>query len=614
MLDYQIMWCSPKVRLALVKADLIPQIIITLNPLSLSFNETGDFHVTIMRIIICCVMVATPDALTQLEIEDGNEQHAVHETVLQQGLIPSEKNRQEPQFFGTVSDLFWTQTLFVCDLCRLSSDDLSNGVHLMIDCNDEMGFRIDPMFPVIQDTSERRKTQNTSLRIKEALPALPLEQVSLKVEQSQNKALVFQSLVATVKFQPALDDFLEADAVGFLESVGLYTEESADTFLIRFGRTVDESSTNFVQSALVLLSSPSQAITTATLTMLESLFEYCSMKVHVALIMNDLIPQLITTLNPLSLSFAEAEDIHINLLSILHIFLWLSTPLGLGQLEISDCNEQQTVHETILTEVVTPLEKLLHISPCYHRTMEIVLEYAPNPSDADSKLLAYTVAQFKVVLDSYSLSTHTLPLPSASPSPPTPSHSPLPLPHPPLCLSLSTHTLPLCLSLTTHTLPLPSASPSPPTPSHSPLPLPHHPHPPTLPLLTTHALPLPLPLPHHPHPPTPCLSLTTHTLPLPSASPSPPTPSHSLCLSLTTHTLPLPLPLPHHPHPPTPLCLSLTTHTLPLPSASPSPPTPSHSPLPLPHHPHPPTPLCLSLTTHTLLLPSATPKIRKSIN
>ncbi|KAK2946482.1 hypothetical protein BLNAU_18587 [Blattamonas nauphoetae] len=74
--------------------------------------------------------------------------------------------------------------------------------------------------------------------------------------------------------------------------------------------------------------------------------------------------------------------------------------------------------------------------------------------------------------------------------------------HPPtpLCLSLTTHTLPLpCLSLTTHTLPLPSASPSPTTPSHSPLPLPHHPHPPT-------------PL---------CLSLTTHTLPLPSASPSP---------------------------------------------------------------------------------------------
>ncbi|KAK2940015.1 hypothetical protein BLNAU_25071 [Blattamonas nauphoetae] len=152
-----------------------------------------------------------------------------------------------------------------------------------------------------------------------------------------------------------------------------------------------------------------------------------------------------------------------------------------------------------------------------------------------------------------SLTTHTLllplplphhpPTPSASPSPPTPSHS--------LCLSLTTHTLPLPLPLPHHPLPpTPSAFPSPPTPSHSPLPLPHHPLPPT-PLclsLTTHTLPLPsafpspptpshspLPLPHHPLPPTPlCLSLTTHTLPLPSASPSPPTPSLS------------PLPLPHH--------------------------------------------------------------------
>ncbi|KAK2941474.1 hypothetical protein BLNAU_23621 [Blattamonas nauphoetae] len=179
-----------------------------------------------------------------------------------------------------------------------------------------------------------------------------------------------------------------------------------------------------------------------------------------------------------------------------------------------------------------------------------------------------------------SLTTHTLPLPSASPSPPTPSLSPLPFPHHPRPPT------PLCLSLSTHTLPLPSTSPSPPTPSHSPLPLPHHPHPPTPSAsLTTHTLHSPLPLPLHPHPPSLlCLSLTTHALPLSSASPSPPTPSHS------------PLPLPHHPHPPTPLYLSLTTHTLPLPSASPSPPTPSLSPLPLPHHQHPPSPLCLSLT------------------
>ncbi|KAK2963657.1 hypothetical protein BLNAU_1222 [Blattamonas nauphoetae] len=146
------------------------------------------------------------------------------------------------------------------------------------------------------------------------------------------------------------------------------------------------------------------------------------------------------------------------------------------------------------------------------------------------------IAEFMAVLDSCSVATHTLPLPSATPSPPTPS----------LCL---------CLSLTTHTLPLSSASPSPRTPSHSPLPLPHHPHPPTpLPLphhphpptllclsLTTHTLPLPLPLPHHPHPPTPlCLSVTTHTISLPCASPSPPTRSNLLFIFVLTTFLCIP--------------------------------------------------------------------------
>ncbi|KAK2948865.1 hypothetical protein BLNAU_16208 [Blattamonas nauphoetae] len=56
---------------------------------------------------------------------------------------------------------------------------------------------------------------------------------------------------------------------------------------------------------------------------------------------------------------------------------------------------------------------------------------------------------------------------------------PIPTRSPSLLRRHSHHPTPLCLSLTTHTLPLPSASPSPPSPSHSPLPLPHHPHTPT---------------------------------------------------------------------------------------------------------------------------------------
>ncbi|KAK2955179.1 hypothetical protein BLNAU_9908 [Blattamonas nauphoetae] len=80
--------------------------------------------------------------------------------------------------------------------------------------------------------------------------------------------------------------------------------------------------------------------------MLNTLLQQCSKRVHLALVKADLIPQLITTLNPHSLSFAEAEDIHINLLKPTTHSLWLATPDGLTELRIKDGNEQQAVHET----------------------------------------------------------------------------------------------------------------------------------------------------------------------------------------------------------------------------------------------------------------------------
>ncbi|KAK2953033.1 hypothetical protein BLNAU_12022 [Blattamonas nauphoetae] len=501
-----------------------------------------------------------------------------------------------------------------------------------------------------QNKSQKQKqTMGELSRVNEREAFLNFDEEDL--ESDCMPAVLFRSLVATMKLQPALDDSLKHKAVKILIHVSRQSMYSADIFLSRHGRTTDESLTNFVQSMAVLISSANQIITTTAMKMLNRLMFYCPTQFRYTLVKADLIPQLITSLNPLSLSFAKAVDIHLHLMESITYSLGLPTPMGLKQLAIEGIDEQQAVHETHPSTPASlnhpcpptlPLPLPHHPHPCTsvsltthalplplplphhpHPPLPLPLPHHPCPP---TLCLSLTTHALLLPLSALPPSPSPTP-PSASPSPPTPSHSlclsltthtshPLPLPHhphPPTPLCLSSPPTPshsLCLSLTTHTLPLPSASPSPPTPSHSPLPLPHHPHPPT-PLclsLTTHALPLPLPLPHHPCPPTP------------SASPSPPMPSHSLCLSLTTHALPClsltthtlplpsaspsppmpshsPLPLPHHPCPPTPLCLSLTTHTLPLPSASPSPPMPSHSPLPLPHHPHPPTPLCLSLTT-----------------
>ncbi|KAK2942020.1 hypothetical protein BLNAU_23059 [Blattamonas nauphoetae] len=160
------------------------------------------------------------------------------------------------------------------------------------------------------------------------------------------KAVLFMSLVATLKIQPALDASLEAKAVKFLESVDPRTPKSADAFLRSLARNPDESITHFVQSFPVLITTPSKAITTATVEMLKTLIMWCSAKVRLALIKADLIPQLINTVNPLSLSLTEAESIHMYLLKIISYSLWLATPNELEYLKISDNNEQQAVRET----------------------------------------------------------------------------------------------------------------------------------------------------------------------------------------------------------------------------------------------------------------------------
>ncbi|KAK2944124.1 hypothetical protein BLNAU_20956 [Blattamonas nauphoetae] len=105
----------------------------------------------------------------------------------------------------------------------------------------------------------------------------------------------------------------------------------------------------------------SQTITTAAMKMLKTLIFFCSLKIRLALFKADLIPQLITTLNPLSLPFDNTVDIHNNLMITIFYFLWLSTPNGLARLKIDDPNEQQAVHETVLKQVLIPSERYI----CY---------------------------------------------------------------------------------------------------------------------------------------------------------------------------------------------------------------------------------------------------------
>ncbi|KAK2952986.1 hypothetical protein BLNAU_11975 [Blattamonas nauphoetae] len=219
-------------------------------------------------------------------------------------------------------------------------------------------------------------------------------------QSEEEMAVVLRSLVAAVKLQPALDDALEDEAMNFLKYVETHDPYAADAFLRRLGRTTDESLTNFVQSIVVLLSSANQVITTTAMEILKHLIPRISAKVRLALVKADLVSHLINILNPLSLSFAEAADIHITLVYLINWTVGLSTPMGLRQLAIEGLDKPQTVYETVLQQVLVPSEKyiwhfcvnrfsmadgdifgyflrllaqLLRISPYYPPTMDFVL-------------------------------------------------------------------------------------------------------------------------------------------------------------------------------------------------------------------------------------------------
>ncbi|KAK2942365.1 hypothetical protein BLNAU_22708 [Blattamonas nauphoetae] len=203
----------------------------------------------------------------------------------------------------------------------------------------------------------------------------------------EDNAVVFQSLVATVKLQPELDVSLEAKVVKFLEYVDPDDDDSADAFLRKLASSSGNSPTDFVQSIVVLIPSANQVITTAAMKMLGTLIMWCSLYIRLALVKADLLPQIVISLNPQSLSFAEAEDIHINLMKSISWTIYLSTPNGLRFLGIEDENEQQAVHETVLKQVLAPSERYIrHL--CVNRF-----------SIFDEKLSSYYLALLAQILE-----------------------------------------------------------------------------------------------------------------------------------------------------------------------------------------------------------------------
>ncbi|KAK2959479.1 hypothetical protein BLNAU_5528 [Blattamonas nauphoetae] len=146
-------------------------------------------------------------------------------------------------------------------------------------------------------------------------------------------------------------------AVTLLERIQYSNPLEADQFILGLvPSSPDESVKEFVKSIIALISVHRQGLIITTLKLLTCFIGNCPITIRLMLIEADLIPHLLTSLTPLSLSIADHIDVHTNLLTILNYSIWLSTVDGLDSLKIRNSHEQQTLHETVLKQVIVPSE------------------------------------------------------------------------------------------------------------------------------------------------------------------------------------------------------------------------------------------------------------------
>ncbi|KAK2945995.1 hypothetical protein BLNAU_19071 [Blattamonas nauphoetae] len=176
------------------------------------------------------------------------------------------------------------------------------------------------------------------------------------IQSTSEKSVVYHSLVSLIQPDYVFTDDFVKKAVLLLEQLRFSNAKETNNFICPALESTDQNLMEFMQSFMILLSCANHSLITATIKMLDSLLLNISTRMHLRLVNADLITHILTSLNPLSLSIADAQDIHSSIISIIILTLWLSNPYVLITLDIKDSSEQQAIHETILNRVLVPAE------------------------------------------------------------------------------------------------------------------------------------------------------------------------------------------------------------------------------------------------------------------
>ncbi|KAK2942478.1 hypothetical protein BLNAU_22589 [Blattamonas nauphoetae] len=187
MFHYLIQRCSLRVNFALVKADILPQLIITLNPLDLSLTDFQKIHTCLIYAVLISFCLATPGSLANLEIEDDNEQQAVHEIVLKQVLAPSEQ--------------------YICHLCMnrfsiINGEQSSEFVSLLA--------RLLQRYPSFQHTMD-------------IFLVMPVQELNAKCEETQQNWKNVQRMLRMEGIEDVFEEKLRNDRKSFIGAVVVAT-------------------------------------------------------------------------------------------------------------------------------------------------------------------------------------------------------------------------------------------------------------------------------------------------------------------------------------------------------------------------------------------------------
>ncbi|KAK2951217.1 hypothetical protein BLNAU_13833 [Blattamonas nauphoetae] len=182
---------------------------------------------------------------------------------------------------------------------------------------------------------------------------------SLRREQESTPLLVrpshSQLFIALVKAAYPFDSALQDRAAQFLKCLEPKWRDKpdhADNLVTDLVPSSDGSHSGFIDSIVILLSSPHSSIVEATMSFLNKTTTQSSPAIRKGLVESDLINKLLATVRPHTLPLSGNDEIFNNLTKIIGNSIYLASPKSLSSLHITTSVDKQYYREMIFQKVV----------------------------------------------------------------------------------------------------------------------------------------------------------------------------------------------------------------------------------------------------------------------